>query len=429
MDELYNTYKSDSDSEKEVVLDFEFSNLEKKLKFNASETLSFPTNAITNQPRKRKLENLYGPIYDNVDNSGNSSNNNNESIFQKNIKKQEPVVTFSKNRLQKPQKPDKELLMKQFSIIPKRKINTFSTKNDDYHLTSILWCGSFVLASASMNGSIKIWDVFRSKKCVQTIQHNGAVKDVQWDFNHNNILSGGFDNIVKLSDIEAGKTIQSFLHQEIITSLRFHPTQTNIFVSGMMKDGIKSWDIRSNKIIKETKKFWGGVNDLEFFPDGNKLLTCSDYVVKNAADKNIIVWDFDSMTSISNQIYQEAFSCTALRIHPLQNHFVAQSNGNYIAIFGIEKPWKLEKRKRFESHHVNGYPIRCNFSLESNKGGQFLASGDADGRIIFYDWFTTHPIKIIENAHREVCTDICWHPVLTNTFASCGWDGTISLWE
>lgn len=51
------------------------------------------------------------------------------------------------------------------------------------------------------------------------------------------------------------------------------------------------------------------------------------------------------MTSISNQIYQEAFSCTSLRVHPLNTHFVAQSNGNYIAIFGSEKPWRLDKRK------------------------------------------------------------------------------------
>ena len=46
-------------------------------------------------------------------------------------------------KIEKTQKSDKESPAKQFNVIPKRKINTFSMKNDDYHLTSLLWCGTF----------------------------------------------------------------------------------------------------------------------------------------------------------------------------------------------------------------------------------------------------------------------------------------------
>ncbi|CAG8699281.1 16197_t:CDS:2 [Funneliformis mosseae] len=266
-----------------------------------------------------------------------------------------------------------------FNTIPKQQIISLKTEHVN-GVNSILWCGSFgqVLASASMDGTVRIWDVFRSKQCVRTLRHEGAVKDIRWDHTRNHILSGGYDKIVKLTDIEKGTKIQSFPHSHIVTSLRYHPTQSNIFVSGMIKDGIYSWDIRSNKIIKETKKFWGSVNDLEFFPDGNSLLTCSDYVVRNASDKNIVVWDYDSLTTISNQIYQETYSCTALRIHPSKNHFIAQSNANYIPIFGMNKPWKLDKRKRFEGHLVNGHPIKCNFSPEPDLG-RFIVSGDSNG--------------------------------------------------
>ncbi|PKY26498.1 WD40 repeat-like protein [Rhizophagus irregularis] len=312
-----------------------------------------------------------------------------------------------------------------FNTVPKRQIIYLDTKHVN-GVNSILWCGSFgqILASASMDGTVRIWDVFRSKKCVQVLHHDGAVKDIQWNHNRNNILSGGYDKIVKLTDIESGTVIQKFPHSQIVTALRCHPLQSNVFVSGMIKDGIQSWDIRTNKLIKESKKFWGSVNDLEFFPDGNNILTCSDYVVRNAADKNIVVWDFDSLTAISNQIYQEAFSCTALRIHPFNNYFIAQSNANYIAIFGMNKPWKLDKRKRFEGHLVNGYPIRCNFSPESD----YIVSGDSNGGIYFYEWSSSKVIKKIENAHQGICTDACWHPVLNGIVASCGWDGNVLIW-
>ena len=64
----------------------------------------------------------------------------------------------------------------------------------------------------------------------------------------------------------------------------------------MSKDGVITWDVRSNKSINQFRKFWGSVNDLEFLPTGKEILTCSDYVVRNAADKNIVVWDSDSVS-------------------------------------------------------------------------------------------------------------------------------------
>ncbi|CAG8478976.1 250_t:CDS:2 [Cetraspora pellucida] len=272
------------------------------------------------------------------------------------------------------------------STIPRRKIISFP-KEHTKGVNSLSWCGSFgqVLASASMDCTVRIWDVFRTKKCVRIIKHDGAVKDIRWNINFNNILSGGYDKTAKISDIETGITIQ------------------------------------------ESRKFFGSVNDIEFFPSGDNVLTCSDYVVRNASDKNIMVWEIDSMTAISNQIYQEAFSCTALRFHPFRKHFVAQSNGNYVAIFGGEKPWKLDKRKRFEGHLVNGHPIRCNFSAEPEQG-RFLASGDANGGIFFYEWSSSKVVKVIEGAHQGACIDVCWHPLLNGIIASCGWDGKVALW-
>ncbi|CAG8446843.1 5265_t:CDS:2 [Ambispora gerdemannii] len=314
------------------------------------------------------------------------------------------------------------------SSIPKRQLFTLS-KEHIKGVNAVKWCGEFgqVLASASMDGTVRIWDVFRSKECIRVISHDGAVKDIQWNSEGKTILSCGYEKLVKLTDLETGATIQSFLHPQFVTSLRFNPSQSNVFVAGMTKDGLISWDVRANKIIKEFRKFWGSANDLEFFPDGSQLLTCSDYVVRNSADKNIVVWDVGSATAVSNQIYQEAFSCTALRIHSAQKHFVAQSNANYIAIFRSESPWRLDKRKRFEGHLVNGHPIRCNFSLEPDNG-RYLVSGDSNGAIFFYDWSTSKNIKSIENAHQGPCTDVSWHPVLGGTVASCGWDGRVLVW-
>ncbi|ORX89492.1 WD40 repeat-like protein, partial [Basidiobolus meristosporus CBS 931.73] len=248
-----------------------------------------------------------------------------------------------------------------------------------------------------MDGSVKIYDAFREKSALCSINHTGGVKDCHWNHDGHRLISGGFDKKVTLSDISTGTVTQTYDHPEYIATTRFHATDPNVFLSGMFKGGLLAWDIRSNQIVRTYSRFFGQVQDLQFLPDSKFFMTCSDFVLRNASDKSIVVWDYDSGTVHSNQIYQEGFSCTCLSIHPNQHCFVAQTNGNYIAIFNMEKPWKMNQRKRFEGHQVSGYHIQCNFSLK----GKYVATGSADGSLYFYDWSTSRPLKIIKNAHRE----------------------------
>lgn len=59
---------------------------------------------------------------------------------------------------------------------------------------------------------------------------------------------------------------------------------------------------------------------------------------------------------------QERYSCTRLKLHPTSGHFLAQSHGNYIALFSVNKPFKMNKAKRFEGHKVRSL-FHMNFLL------------------------------------------------------------------
>ncbi|KAK8945445.1 hypothetical protein KSP40_PGU005589 [Platanthera guangdongensis] len=121
-------------------------------------------------------------------------------------------------------------------------------------------------------------------------------------------------------------------------------------------------------------------------------------------------------------VYTEAFTCPCIRYHPSNTCFVAQSNGNYIAIFSTKPPFRFDVYKRFENHGVWGYPIKCNF----NSDGEELASGSSDGSIYFYDYKSTklsRKIKVFE----EPCIDVAFHPSIPSVVASCSWSGEISM--
>ena len=64
-----------------------------------------------------------------------------------------------------------------------------------------------ILASASMDSTIGLWDTRRNGLCLSRLSvHQAAVKDVKWASCGTQLLSCGFDKSAKLVDVETGKT-------------------------------------------------------------------------------------------------------------------------------------------------------------------------------------------------------------------------------
>lgn len=289
----------------------------------------------------------------------------------------------------------------------------------------IAWnpCFADFLLSASMDSVVKVWNVQTSPCCVHQVQtHKQAVKDAKWSHNGLQILSCGYDKIARISDINLGKEICELNHNSFVTSVLYHPSDPNVFLSGTSNDGIFAWDIRTQKFVCRYKSFFGQIQDLAFFPDGQSFISAAEILKRNSTDKGIMVWDYKASTILSNQVFQEAYTCTALQIHPTDKTFLAQCNAGYIAVFSQRSPYKLNKYKRFEGHQVSGYHIGMDISPD----GTLVASGSSDGTLFVYNYHTSNIIKTFPS-HAQPCMDVSWSPRIPSLVASCDWNGRISL--
>ncbi|GAA0170179.1 hypothetical protein LIER_40911 [Lithospermum erythrorhizon] len=297
-----------------------------------------------------------------------------------------------------------------------RSVNALQWSNSHAHL----------LASAGMDNTISIWNVWsRDRKQARVLKcHSAAVKDVQWSPQGIFTLSCGYDCTSRLVDVEKGVETQSFMEDQMIGVVKYHPENCNLFISGGSKGHLKLWDVRSGKVVHEYVRNLGPILDVEFTVDGKHFISSSDVSRSNISENAIVVWDISRQVPVSNQVYVEAYTCTCIRSHPYDPYFIAQSNGNYIAIFSSKPPFKLDKFKRFESHGVSGFPIKCNFSRDGDK----IASGSSDGCVYIYD---SRSARIIEKmkAFAEPCIDVAFHPVMTDVVASCSWNGSIMVFE
>lgn len=80
----------------------------------------------------------------------------------------------------------------------------------------------------------------------------------------------------------------------------------------------------------------------------------------------------------------------------------------------------------FRGHITAGFACAPTVSPD----GAWVASGDGEGGLWFWDWKTTKMMKKIPRAHEGgPSIGMAWHPLQPSWVASCGWDGIIKLWD
>ncbi|XP_058423687.1 WD repeat-containing protein 25 isoform X2 [Diceros bicornis minor] len=296
-------------------------------------------------------------------------------------------------------------------------------------VNSVQWCPvlsrSHMLLSASMDKTFKVWNAVDSGSCLQTYSlHSEAVRAARWSPCGQRILSGGFDFALHLTDLETGTRLFSGQSDFRITTLKFHPKDHSLFVCGGFSSEVKAWDIRTGKVVRSYKATIQQTLDILFLQEGSEFLSSTDASSRDSADRTIIAWDFRTSAKISNQIFHERYTCPSLTLHPREPVFLAQTNGNYLALFSAVWPYRMSKRRRYEGHKVEGYSVGC----ECSPDGDLLVTGSADGRVLLYSFRTASRARTLPG-HAQACVGTTFHPVLPSVLATCSWEGDIKIWH
>ncbi|XP_053365284.1 WD repeat-containing protein 25 isoform X1 [Clarias gariepinus] len=296
-------------------------------------------------------------------------------------------------------------------------------------VNTVRWCPvphlSHLLLSASMDKSFKVWDGAGSGRCLQTYSaHSGAVRDACWLPCGRRLLSGSFDNTTAVTDLETSQVVARVDNQFKVTCLAVQPTDPALFLSGGFSPEVKAWDSRTCKMVRAYKAGIQQTLDILFLGEGKEFVSSTDVVSRDSADRTLIAWDTVTTAKISNQMFHERYTCPSLAVHPHEDAFVAQTNGNYMALFSSQRPYRMNKRKRYEGHKVEGYAVQCEFSPD----GTVLVTGSSTGSVHFYEFQSTQSLLTL-HAHQQACVCASYHPVIPAMVATCDWGGEIKIWN
>ena len=174
-----------------------------------------------------------------------------------------------------------------------------------------------------------------SDECIKTLQgHGDNVYSVAFSPDGKILASGSLDNTIKLWDVQTGagiKTLQG--HGDRVYSVAFSP-DGKILASGSLDNTIKLWDVQTGVCIKTLQGHGYSVYSVAFFPDGKILASGS-------LDNTIKLWDVQTGAGIKtlqghgDRVYSVAFS-------PNGKILASGSMNNTIKLWDVSSYVKLE---------------------------------------------------------------------------------------
>jgi len=266
------------------------------------------------------------------------------------------------------------------------------------------------LGSASEDKTVKLWDIATHKEVATLSGQSSAVNSVAFSPDGRILASASDDKTVKLWDTAARKEVGILSgHSSPVLSVVFSPDGKTL-ASASQDYTVKLWKTSTRKEVATLLGHSGYVVGVAFSPDGKTLASAS-------TDKTVKLWDTAARKEVatlsghSGYVFSVAFS-------PDGKSLASASDDNTV------KLWDTATGKEVTT--VSGHSDLV-FSVMFSPDGKTLAAGSADKTVKLWDTVTRKEVATLLG-HSESVNSVPFSPD-GKTLASASSDKTVKLWD
>ncbi|KAL7423272.1 Lissencephaly-1 [Cryptotrichosporon argae] len=272
-----------------------------------------------------------------------------------------------------------------------------------------------VLASASEDATVKVWD-WDGGELERTIKgHTKAVTDVDFDPKGNLMVTCSSDLTIKLwdtpNDYKNTKTLHG--HDHSVSTVRFTPTGEHL-ISASRDKTIRVWEVASGYCTRTLSGHAEWVREVVPSEDGRWLVSASN-------DQTARVWDFASgETKVELRGHEHVLECAVFApvaayatirelagVQAAAGDARAKAPGAYVATGSRDKTirlWDAQSGQCLRTFAGHDNWIRA---LVFHPTGKYLLSASDDKTIKVWDLQTGRCAKTLE-AHAHFVTCMAW---------------------
>jgi COMPASS component SWD3 len=254
--------------------------------------------------------------------------------------------------------------------------------------------------------------------CIATLGSGGDVYTVNLHPSETHLVTGGYDQTVRLYDIHTGANVKTFRgHNASVCDAQFN-RYANLIASGSKDGTIRLWDILSGLCVHTLRQTLGEVTSISLASNGYVLLSGS----RNNSNR---LWDMRMLSAPRAQLSTGAGGsgggASSGGGGGSSNAYGFGSSGS---LRNLSVP-SLEHKpiQRFKGHQNTAKNIvRASFGPRD----AFVLGGSEDGAVYVWDVATG---KLLEKlaGHEGVTYNAKWHERQA-LMASSSHDGTVRTW-
>ncbi|KAG4431566.1 hypothetical protein IFR05_012951 [Cadophora sp. M221] len=266
------------------------------------------------------------------------------------------------------------------------------------------------VVSGSYDNTIRLWDAVTGA-ALQTLKgHSRSVTSVAFSPDGKQVVSGSYDNTVRLWDAVTGAVLQTLEgHLSSVTSVAFSPNSKQV-VSGSWDKTVWLWDIVTGAVLQTLEGHSSSVTSVAFSPDGKQVISGSD-------DKTVRLWDavtgavLQTLEGHSRTVASVAFS-------PNGKQVVSGSWDKTVRLWDAVTGAVLQTLKG----HSNSVA-----SVAFSPNGKQVVSGSWDKTVRLWDAVIGAVLQTLEG-HSDSVASVAFSPDGKQVVSGSG-DKTVRLWD
>ena len=277
-------------------------------------------------------------------------------------------------------------------------------------INAIEWGNDYnTILSGGTDKKISIFNINQKKKIAELTGHNGTVNSVSVNRN-NTAATASYDGTIKIWDLN-NQTLTKTLygHANVVTIAKWI-NSNNLLFSGSYDSDIRIWNVSLSQSGKPLENHSGSVFSGDYSPDGS-------FIVTGGEDKKLIFWDVKSNIYVT-EIPVINDSIISIDWNKKGNLIACGFNNGQVNIYDADTKNVV---KTFNAHQKK---IKY---LEFSPDSKYLATSSEDRIIKIWDTKNFEIIKELKG-HNGTVNCVRWRNDGLK-IASCSDDSTIIIWD